>query len=253
MKYSIYIKIKFKSFGPKLQTNHVCSSGVSWRNAEYTKNITKGQKQSGTVDIFSTNCHGYKLWKGKKRAVKSWLSIHPLPLVSILRSLILHPSTQLPSTLRLTDSHASEASFSRRKNTHTRMHTPPQHLIRCRDSPVSALLFCCVLTGRCWAMLACECVRGLQGSEPHSRLDAQTRTLSLTCVAKRKALQTPQCTCAVCDNKAWMCRDAQFCTMRGVCGIGLINRCRGSCWFVYLEKQKKLNFMLCLTTKLHQV
>lgn len=65
--------------------------------------------------------------------------------------------------------------------THIRtcMHTPPQHLIRCRDSPVSALLFCCVLTGRCWAMLACECVRGLQGSEPHSRLDAQTRTLSL--------------------------------------------------------------------------
>lgn len=216
MKYSTYIKIKFKSCCPKLQTKHICSGDICWRNVEYAKNITKGQEQSGTVDISSTNCHGYKLCQGKKE-----LSSLGYPFIPNRSSLPFDPSssTQLPSNHRLTDSHAFEALFFVGKtHIHRHMHTPPQHLIRCRDSPVSALLFCCVLTGRCWAVLACECV---QGSEGQSRAAASTPRygLSLTCLAKRKVLQTPQCTCAVCDNKACMCTDAQFCTMREYVGL----------------------------------
>lgn len=104
----------------------------------------------------------------------------------------LHPSTQVPSNLQLTDSRPFEASFSDEKPTHMHTYTHPRrYLIRCRDSPVSgaALLFCCVLTGRCWVVLGCECVQGFRG-QSSAAASTPRCGLSLTCLAKRKALRT---------------------------------------------------------------
>lgn len=175
------------------------------RGVKYTKNTTNGQKQSGKGDIFSTNSRGYKLCEGQKKQELSSLAYPfiPKPLVSFLRSLILHPSTK--PIKPLTDWQPPLWGFvSVGKNTHThtdthrRTHTPVQHLIRCHDSPVSgaAPLFCCVLTGRCWAALACERVQGFRGQ---SRAAASTARcgLCLTCLARRDAPRAALHMCTV--------------------------------------------------------
>lgn len=140
--------------------------------------------------------------RGKKQELSSLAyPFIPKPLVSFLRSLILHPSTK--PIKPLTDWQPPLWGFvSVGKNAHThwhtRMFTRPRTTWSDAMTPPSAVRLPCsvALTGRCWAALACERVQGFRGQ---SRTAASTARcgLCLTCLARHDAPRAAPHMCTV--------------------------------------------------------
>lgn len=122
--------------------------------------------------------------KNNNRAgdVSSGLSI--LPPTARIRLFIPPPIP--PSGLHLTDSRPCELLFWEETQRHTSLnsHTPTQHLIRRQDR--ARQLLWCVLTGRCWPLLARECVQGF-GGQLSAAVSAPRCGLCLTSPTKRNA------------------------------------------------------------------
>lgn len=168
-----------------------------WTECKQVKNVpttlqkvSKNEKEKSYLETaMGINCQE----KRKKRAVKIWLSAHPQMLLSILRSFI--PFFPVPN------SHQASrwlAAIPARPRCLTKTYTHPRnHLIRRHDFPVSGapLVFCCVLTGQCWFVLACECVQGFRG-QSCAAASAPRCGLSLTCQVKQKAQRTATHMCA---------------------------------------------------------
>lgn len=129
------------------------------------------------------------------------------------------PPTQLPSSLRLTDSRPFEVWFWEETETYIYSHTPTQHLIRCHDfarqrrrSPVVLRSDRPVLA--CASLWMCS---GRQGSQEHSGLGAQMWTLpDMSGQAESRENSPAHVHCTI--RKSWRCAGA---ARRLCCGFGL--------------------------------